>query len=189
MSLLLLLVCVVALVLVLVLGLGVNRYGSARWLELGPLPDIQPSEFAKLAIVVYMADWLARKGANVSKLGQGRSLSVIILGLVASLVLIEPDLGTTVIICAAAFSVFFVAGANLLHLAFGMIEAGDRVVGDPCRRLPRRTACRLPRPLGRPTSEGLADDPDAGSSRLSGWPGVGFGMNPAESLLPAERAH
>ena len=157
-------------------GLGVNRYGSARWLELGPLPDIQPSEFAKLAIVVYMADWLARKGANVSKLGQGSIPFVIILGLVASLVLIEPDLGTTVIICAAAFSVFFVAGANLLHLAFGMIRrAGDRVVGDPCRRLPRRTACRLPRPLGRPTSEGLADDPDAGSSRLGGWPAWGSG--------------
>ena len=123
-SLPLLLICVIALVLVLVPQFGTRTYGSARWLRLGPLPEVQPSEFAKLAIVLYMSDWLSRKGTNVRKLGQGSIPFVIILFIVAGLVLVQPDLGTTVIICAAAFSVFFVAGANLLHVAFGFIPGG-----------------------------------------------------------------
>jgi cell division protein FtsW len=178
-SLLLLLVCVVALVLVLVPGLGVNRYGSARWLELGPLPDVQPSEFAKLAIVVYMADWLARKGANVSKLGQGSIPFVIILGLVASLVLIEPDLGTTVIICAAAFSVFFVAGANLLHLAFGMIPAGLALgwwaIHAAAYRAERLAA--FLDPWGDPQAKGWQTIQTLVALGSGGVTGVGFGMS------------
>ncbi len=127
-STLLLLVCIVALVLVLIPQLGTYRYGSTRWLQVGPLPAVQPSEFAKLAIVVYMADWLSRKGPNVGNLGQSSIPFAIILGLVGGLVLIEPDLGTTVIICAAAFSVFFVAGANLWHVALGFVPGGLAVL-------------------------------------------------------------
>ena len=123
-SLVLLVICVIALVLVLIPGLGTKVYGSSRWLKIGPLPLVQPSEFAKLAIVVYMADWLSRKGPNVGKLTHGSIPFVIILGIVAGLVLIEPDLGTTVIICAAAFSVFFVARANLFSVTFGLMPAG-----------------------------------------------------------------
>jgi cell division protein FtsW len=120
----LLLVCIITLVLVLVPQLGTHRYGSARWLQVGPFTAVQPSEFAKLAVVIYMADWLSRKGVNVGKLGQGSIPFVIILSIVAGLVLVEPDLGTTFIICAAAFSVFFVAGANLWHVLFGFIPGG-----------------------------------------------------------------
>jgi cell division protein FtsW len=126
-SLILLIVAVVALVLVLVPSLGMKQYGSARWLKLGPLPSIQPSEFAKLAVVVYMADWLARKGRDVSRLSHGSIPFLIILGLVAGLVVIEPDMGTAVIICAVAFSVFFVAGANLWHLVLGFVPGGIAV--------------------------------------------------------------
>ena len=122
-SLPLLVACVAALLLVLVPQLGTNKYGSVRWLQIGPLPPVQPSEFAKLAIVVYMADWLSRKGPDVGKLTRGSIPFVIVLGIVAGLVLVEPDLGTTVIICAAAFSVFFVAGANLVHLILGFLPA------------------------------------------------------------------
>ena len=116
-----LLACMVALVLVLIPGLGVIRYGSARWLDLGFLPDVQPSEVAKVAIVIYLADWLPRKGRDIGKLGQGSIPFAIIVGLVGGLVLLEPDLGTAVIICATAFSVFFIAGANLWHIALGAI--------------------------------------------------------------------
>jgi len=123
-SLALLLAAVVSLVLVLVPGFGMTQYGSSRWLHIGPLPSFQPSEFAKLAVVVYMADWLARKGRDVSRLSHGSVPFLIILGLVAGLVIIEPDMGTAVIICAVAFSVFFVAGANLVHLVVGFVPGG-----------------------------------------------------------------
>jgi cell division protein FtsW len=123
-SLILLIVAVVALILVLVPAFGMKQYGSARWLKLGPIPSMQPSEFAKLAVVVYMADWLARKGRDVSRLSHGSIPFLIILGLVAGLVILEPDMGTAVIICAVAFSVFFVAGANLWHLVLGFVPGG-----------------------------------------------------------------
>jgi len=127
-SLVLLLLTVIALVLVLIPQLATRQYGSARWLRIGPLPSFQPSELAKLVVCIYMADWLARKGTNVGKLGQGSIPFVIILGIVAGLVVVEPDMGTAVIICAVAFSVFWVAGANLLHLLIGFIPGGLLVI-------------------------------------------------------------
>ncbi len=127
-SVLLLLVTVIALVLVLVPQLGMKQYGSARWLKLGPLPSFQPSELAKLVVCIYMADWLARKGTNVGKLGQGSIPFVIILGIIAGLVVVEPDMGTAVIICAVAFSVFWVAGANLWHLVLGFLPGGAAMI-------------------------------------------------------------
>ncbi len=123
-SVLLLLLTVIVLVLVLIPQLATKQYGSARWLRLGPLPSFQPSELAKLVVCIYMADWLSRKGANVGKLGQGSIPFVIILGIIAGLVVVEPDMGTAVIICAVAFSVFWVAGANLWHLVLGFIPGG-----------------------------------------------------------------
>jgi len=123
-SLILLLIAVVSLILVLVPGFGLKQYASARWLKVGPLPSFQPSEFAKVAVVIYMADWLARKGRDISRLTHGSIPFLIILGLVAGLVILEPDMGTAVIICAVAFSVFFVAGANLWHLVLGFVPGG-----------------------------------------------------------------
>ena len=127
-SVLLLVVTVIALVLVLIPQLATRQYGSARWLRLGPLPSFQPSELAKLIVCIYMADWLSRKGANVRKLGQGSIPFVIILSVIAGLVVVEPDMGTAVIICAVAFSVFWVAGANLWHLVLGFVPGGAAVI-------------------------------------------------------------
>ncbi|MFN8637768.1 MAG: putative lipid II flippase FtsW [Chloroflexota bacterium] len=128
-SLALLIVTVIALVLVLVPSLGTTQYGSSRWLKLGPLPSFQPSELTKVAVVIYMADWLARKGRGVSGFFHGSVPFLIILSLIAGLVLVEPDMGTAVIICAVAFSVFFVAGANLWHLVIGFLPGGTAVAG------------------------------------------------------------
>ncbi len=116
-------VCLVTLVLVMVPGLGVTSYGAQRWLQLGPLPPVQPSEFAKLALVLYMSDWLAQKGKQVGEFAYGAIPFVIVLGIVAGLVMLEPDLGTTIIIMATAISLFFIAGANLLHFLLGLVLA------------------------------------------------------------------
>jgi len=118
------LLCLAMLVLILLPGFGVTSYGAQRWLALGPLPAVQPSEFAKLALVLYMANWLARKGKQVGEFTYGAVPFVIVVGLVAGLVMLEPDLGTTVIVMATAISLFFVAGANLLHFLLGMVLAG-----------------------------------------------------------------
>ncbi|MEE8337986.1 MAG: putative lipid II flippase FtsW [Dehalococcoidia bacterium] len=105
-----------ALIAVLVPGVGVQQNGAMRWIELGPLPPFQPSEFAKLAVLVYMAAWLAAKGEVVKDIALGVLPFVTTVGLIGVLILLEPDLGTTVMIAAITGTLFFVAGARLTHV-------------------------------------------------------------------------
>jgi cell division protein FtsW len=96
---------------------SVSVGGSARWLQLGPLPVVHPAEFAKLALVIYLAHWTAKRGTRIRGFWSGTVAFLIIVGPVVALVLKEPDLGTTTVIALTAFTIFFVAGANLAHFA------------------------------------------------------------------------
>lgn len=117
-------ICLIGLVLVLIPGIGSTAYGAQRWLKIGPFPLIQPSELAKVALVIYMADWLSRKGKHVSQFTNGSLPFAIIVGLVAGLVMPQPDLGTAIVLIATAVSIFFVAGANVFHLILGAVPTG-----------------------------------------------------------------
>ena len=108
---------IVLLVLVFVPQLNIVIGGSARWLKLGPLPAVHPAEIAKLALVIYLAHWFAKRGTRVHGFWAGTVPFLLILAPVAALVFKEPDLGTTMVITLTAFTMFFVAGANLAHLA------------------------------------------------------------------------
>ncbi len=108
--------CIGMLVLVLVPGIGSSSYGAVRWIKLGPV-QIQPSEIAKLAMTLYLADWLARRGPIVKQFRKGLLPFAIIVGIIALLVAVQPDLGTTSIIIGISACLFFVGGANLLHIA------------------------------------------------------------------------
>jgi cell division protein FtsW len=114
-------VSLILLGIVLIPGLGTASYGASRWLTLGPLPTLQPSELAKLAVVIYLATWIARVGGDIHRLTFGTIPFAIILSLSAVLVLRGPDLGTTVVLVLTAASVFFMAGANLLHALLGVV--------------------------------------------------------------------
>jgi cell division protein FtsW len=109
-------ICIALLVLVLTPGIGSSSYGAVRWLKLGPLVQVQPSEIAKLAIILYLADWLARRRQIVGQFFHGLLPFAIIVTIVAALIEVQPDLGTTSIIIGVSACVFFVAGANLLHV-------------------------------------------------------------------------
>ena len=111
-----LLLALAGLIAVLLPGIGVERNGATRWLVVGPV-SIQPSEFAKLAVVIYIAAWLASRGKEINKFSLGFVPFVLLLGVVGGLVIAEPDMGTTIIIFLTASTLFFVAGAPLSHLA------------------------------------------------------------------------
>ncbi len=117
---------VVAMILVLIPGVGVGNYGATRWIRLGPLPPIQPSEFAKIALIVYMSAWLARKGERVRELTYGFIPFSLLLISVTALIMAQPDMGTSFVVVATAGCLFFVAGANLLHF---FVAAAGGVVG------------------------------------------------------------
>ncbi len=114
-------IAVVLLVLVFVPQFNRVVGGSARWLVLGPLPAIHPAEVAKLALIIYLAHWLANRGSRVGTFRAGTIPFLLILAPVALLVFGEPDLGTTAVIGLTAFTMFFVAGASLWQ--FGAIGA------------------------------------------------------------------
>jgi cell division protein FtsW len=124
-SLLILLVAIALLILVLLPNVGLRSYGAVRWLRLGPV-QVQPSEIAKLALVVYLADWMSRRGRRVGSFFNGLLPFGVFVGVVAVLVELQPDLGTTAIIVGTAACVFFVAGANLVHI--GLLSAGGVAV-------------------------------------------------------------
>ena len=117
---------------VLAPDLGVNRYGASRWIALGPLPPVQPSEFAKLALIIYVSAWLSSKSRNLSSFAAGLVPFVTMVGLVAGLIMLEPDMGTTIIIVLTTITLFFVAGGALSHLlalmSIGGVTAGFLVL-------------------------------------------------------------
>ncbi|TLY14894.1 MAG: putative lipid II flippase FtsW [Nitrospirae bacterium] len=110
---------VVLLILVLVPSLGVAAKGARRWLRLG-LFSMQPAELAKLGVVLYMASYLTKKGGRVTEWSSGLLPPLIVVGLLGGLLVLQPDLGTAVVIGFVAFGLLFLGGARLTHL-FGMI--------------------------------------------------------------------
>ena len=105
----------VLLVLVLVPPFGQSINGTRRWLRWGPI-SVQPTELAKLVLVVYLADFLARRQALIGNLWRGVLPPLVVTGGVAGLVLLQPDLGSAVAIVGVVLCMIFVAGARLAHL-------------------------------------------------------------------------
>jgi cell division protein FtsW len=124
-------VAVILLILVFVPSLNRVVGGSARWLVLGPLPAIHPAEIAKLALVLYLAHWMASRGERIKGFRTGTVPFLLITMPVLALVFKEPDLGTTTVIALAAFTMFFVAGARLWQFAAmgGLAVVAVLVVG------------------------------------------------------------
>ena len=112
----LMLVSIGTLVLVLIPNVGIEIGGAKRWLNLG-ITTFQPSELAKLSLILYLAAWFDKKQHSIGDLVSGYIPSLIIVGLFVGLIYLQPDLGTLIIISLIAASMFFVAGTKLRHLA------------------------------------------------------------------------
>jgi cell division protein FtsW len=121
-------IALVLLGLVLLPGIGRVVGGSARWLALGPFPPLHPAEFAKLALVIYLAHWMATRGQRIATFRSGLLPFLAITLPVVLLILREPDLGTSAVVATAALVLYFAAGANLLMLA-SLIPIGIAAVG------------------------------------------------------------
>jgi cell division protein FtsW len=107
---------IILLILVLLPGIGSSVGGARRWIRFAGM-GFQPSEAAKLALIIYLADALSRKKYFIQNLRYGFFPLFFIVGLTGSLVLIEPDMGTSVAIVFIGFILLFVAGAKVKHLA------------------------------------------------------------------------
>jgi cell division protein FtsW len=121
----------------LVLLFGRTAYGAQRWLRLGFL-SFQPSELTKLALAIFIAEWLVRKGDNVKSVRYGLLPFAAITGMILALILSQNDLGTSLVVGALALALFFAAGANLLQLVptlvLGTVVFWLLAAGTPFRR-------------------------------------------------------
>jgi len=113
---------IVMLALVLVSPLGEHVNGSRRWLRLGQF-RMQPSEFAKVFVVIYCAGYLARRRDRLQTLTGGILIIGAVVAAVGVLLLLEPDFGSLVVLTCAVFAMTFLAGARLRHVLVCMLVA------------------------------------------------------------------
>jgi cell division protein FtsW len=116
-------VTVVLMVLVLLPHFGIEVNGARRWLRLGPL-QMQPAELAKVASIIFMALWLERHRERIGSLEDGVVPFLALLGAVTVLVILERDLGTTLIVAGILLSQFLVAGGRKRHVLLLLLIVG-----------------------------------------------------------------
>jgi len=102
--------------LILLLLLGSKKFGAQRSFWEG---SIQPSEFTKLAMVLYIADWLASKGDKIRDTSYGLIPFSVLISLIAGLVILQPDFSTAILIVLTASAMFFLAGAEIKQVLVG----------------------------------------------------------------------
>lgn len=106
---------VVLLIVVLIPVLGTQVNGARRWLRLAGF-SVQPGELAKLSVVLYLASFLVRKEQDVTSLSRGVVAPLLVVGGVAGLVMLEPDMGTATVLTIIALGLLFLGGARIAHL-------------------------------------------------------------------------
>jgi cell division protein FtsW len=168
---------IVLLVAVLIPGVGKNINGSSRWLGVGPVV-IQPSEIAKLALVVFIADLLAKRAKKMDRPDLTvRPVMTVIIGL-SGLMLLQPKLGTPLILAAIALLMLYVAGGKISSLVAwsfaGVTAATFFAYSEPYRRA---RLLAFMDPWADPLGTGLQTIQSQVGIASGGWLGVGLGAS------------
>ncbi len=173
------------LLLVLVPGVGINVNGSSRWLGAGSL-RLQPAELAKFAVLVFCADLLARRAAWIDDARVTLRPVLLVFGGTATLVLLQPNLGTTIIIAAIAFSVLFVAGTPLRSLAaVGALGISAATLLSIAEEYRRARLFAFLHPWDDPLNKGYQTIQSAVGLASGGITGTGLGTSRAKwGFLP-----
>lgn len=179
---------VVLLALVLHPAAGTVAGGSARWITVGPV-TIQPSELAKLALVTFGAAVLARKWNRLDQLAHLALPLLPVLAVVCALIIVQPDLGTTVIVAGIVFLLMFVAGVRLRYLlGAGLLTCllGMGLILSEGYR--RARFLSFLHPWGDPQNSGYQVIQSLLALGSGGWFGVGLGAS-RQKWLYVPNAH
>lgn len=124
-----LLINIILLLLVLIPGLSDKSYGARRWISIAGF-NLQPTELIKLTLSIYLAAWLAKKRDFIPFL--------VILGLILGLIMLQPDLGTSIVIILIGIIVYYVSGAKISHLILTGLIGGltgiSLILSSPYRK-------------------------------------------------------
>lgn len=179
-SFVLLLFTSLLLVLVFVPGIGATLGGARRWIHLGPL-FLQPSELAKVALILALALWLEREGGRALT-GERAVPFLVPVAVVGGLVLAQPDFGTVVIITMLAFTLYLAAGAPVKQLAalavVLVLLAAVAIAVQPYRFERLRTFFS---PASDPQGTGYHVSQSLAAIQAGGWSGQGYGKSLAKA--------
>ena len=180
---------VILLLAVLIPGIGSTVGGSSRWIVLGPI-SIQPSELAKIALILFIADVFSRKDPKAVQQLSHTVLPVIpVVGLLALLVMLQPDMGTTMVIGVIGFGLLFLSGAPLRYIltmgGAGTALAAFMALAEPYRRA-RVTA--FMNPWADPLNTGYQTIQSLIAMGSGGFFGVGIGAS-RQKWLYVPNAH
>lgn len=173
----LLLIMLGMLGLVLIPGIGHSVNGSVRWLGVGPI-GFQVSELTKFVIIVYMAGYLVRRNQEIQQQWSGFIKPILILGLIAVLLLREPDFGATVVVTITTLGMMFLAGMCLRNFIV-LILLASALLGVIAISAPYRLA-RLTsflNPWASPFDTGYQLTQSLIAFGRGGWWGVGLGKS------------
>lgn len=188
MSMPMLVVCLFLLLMVLVPGVGRAVNGSRRWLAFGPI-GIQVSELAKLALIFYLAGYLVRQKDTIRESIFGFIKPMVILAIVATLLLLEPDFGAAVVISGTFLAMLFLAGVRLrYYIGLMLLVAGSLIVlafSSPYR-VARLTA--FLDPWADQYNSGYQLTQSLIAFGRGGWVGLGLGES-IQKLLYLPEAH
>ncbi|ATG75218.1 cell division protein FtsW [Zobellella denitrificans] len=176
------------LLLVAVLLLGRNINGSTRWLALGPI-NVQPAEIAKLALFTFLAGYLVRKQEEVRGQWRGFLKPLAVMGVMSVLLLMQPDLGSVVVLFVTTIGMLFLAGARLSQfvslIVLGVGLVGFLIITSPYRM--RRVTSFL-NPWEDPFGSGYQLTQSLMAFGRGGWFGEGLG-NSIQKLEYLPEAH
>ena len=185
----LLAVVILMLFAVLVPGIGVTAGGSSRWLALGPL-SIQPSELAKIALILFIADVFSRKDPYaVEELPHTLFPVIPVVGVLAVLIMAQPDMGTTMLICSIGFGLLFLAGAPLRYLGvMGVLGGSIAAFGALAEPYRRARVLSFLNPWADPLNTGYQSIQSLIAMGSGGFFGVGIGAS-RQKWLYVPNAH
>lgn len=124
----LIIICFILLLVVLIPGIGTLRNGSRSWIGVGAF-SIQPSEFMKLAMIVFLAKFLSERQKYITSFKKGLAPSLGLVFLAFGLIMMQPDLGTGTVMVGTCIAMIFIAGARISHfVGLGMLGVAGFVV-------------------------------------------------------------
>lgn len=135
---LILFICFLLLVLVLIPGIGSVRNGSRSWFGFGGL-GIQPSEFAKIGLTIYVAKYLASNNRIITDVKKGVLPILLVIGIFFLLIMLEPDFGTAMVIVLTLVCILFISGVKLSFFVkigcIGLLGIVGLIIMAPYRML------------------------------------------------------
>lgn len=174
---------ILLLIGVFIPGIGDDFNTNAKsWINIKGLPSFQPIEVAKLALIFYLAVWMEKRQELVRSFQYGFIPFTVLLSAVVLLVILQPDLGSVLVVLTMAASMFYTAGGSVIHVGLGAAVATLMATPfiffvDKFKHIPKRIFTFLNPELADPLKEGFQIKQALIAVGNGGLFGVGFGKS------------